>query len=100
VNARLLRASHYYLASPASEFPVGLTIDLHGTASNSTGVIVPAAAVVWLNGVATVFVEDRPSHYEPHPIAATNHVPEGYVETSLTPGTRVVVQGAQQLAAE
>jgi multidrug efflux system membrane fusion protein len=100
VNARLLRASHYYLAAPASEFPVGMTLDLHASAAGTNGVLVPAAAVVWVNGAATVFVEDAPSHYEPHTIAATNHVAEGYVETSLAPGTRVVVQGAQQLAAE
>lgn len=100
VNARLLRASHYYLAAPASEFPVGLTIDLHAVPASVNGVIVPAAAVVWVNGAATVFVEDRPSHYEPHTITASTHVAEGYVETSLAPGTRVVVQGAQQLAAE
>jgi multidrug efflux system membrane fusion protein len=100
VNARLLRASHYYLASPASEFPVGLSIDLYGSPATANGVVVPAAAVVWVNGAATVFVEDRPSHYAPHTIGAATHVPGGYVETSLPAGTRVVVQGAQQLAAE
>lgn len=99
VNARLLRASHYYLVAPASEFPIGMTIDLHGSAS-TRGVIVPAAAVVWVNGAATVFVEDKPSHYEPHTITAASHVAGGYLDTSLPPGTRVVVQGAQQLAAE
>ncbi|MEA2463182.1 MAG: hypothetical protein QOJ98_929 [Acidobacteriota bacterium] len=100
VNARLLHASHYYLAAPAAEFPVGLSIDLYAGPASASGVIVPAAAVVWVNGAATVFVEDRPSHYEPHTITAATHVAGGYVETSLVPGTRVVVQGAQQLAAE
>jgi multidrug efflux system membrane fusion protein len=100
VNARLLRASHYYLVAPASEFPVGMTIDLHASAANANGVLVPASAVVWVNGVATVFVEDKPSHYEPHAISAAEHGAEGYIDTSLAPGTRVVVQGAQQLAAE
>jgi len=99
VNARLLRASHYYLIAPASAFPVGMTIDIRGTRASAKGVVVPASAVVWVNGVATVFVEDTPEHYSKHPISATTHVPEGFIEASLAPGTRVVVEGAQQLLA-
>jgi hypothetical protein len=99
VNARLLRASHYYLAGPASTFPVGMTIDIQGRPAGVKGVVVPATAVVWVNGVATVFVEDTPEHYSKHPISAATHVAEGFIETSLAPGTRVVVQGAPQLLA-
>jgi multidrug efflux system membrane fusion protein len=99
VNARLLRASHYYLVAPGSQFPVGMTIDIHGNPASSNGVIVPATAVVWIDGAAAVFVEASPGKYEKHPIAATTHVPAGFLETSLAPGTRVVVQGAQQLVA-
>jgi multidrug efflux system membrane fusion protein len=100
VNARLLRPSHYYLAGPASAFPVGMTIDIQGTSGRQGGVVVPNAAVVWVDGVATIFIEDKPGHYEKRAISAATHVPAGFVETSLAPGTRVVVQGAQQLLAE
>jgi hypothetical protein len=97
-DARLLRASHYYLAAPASAFPTGMTIEVGASAGSPSAAIVPASAVIWVNGTATVFVEDLPAHYAPHTITAATHVPEGYVETSLPAGTRVVVQGAQQLA--
>jgi hypothetical protein len=100
VNARLLRPSHYYLAGPADAFPVGMTIEIHGTSGRGGGVVVPSAAVVWVDGVATIFIEDRPGHYAKRAISAATHVPAGFVETSLAPGTRVVVQGAQQLLAE
>jgi multidrug efflux system membrane fusion protein len=100
VDARLQRAAYDYLVSPAAEFPVGLSIEVTGRADAAAGVLVPTRAVVWDNGTATVFVEDRAGHYAPRPISAAVRVDEGFIERDLPPGTRVVVAGAQQLLSQ
>jgi hypothetical protein len=99
VDARLQRAAYHYLAGPASEFPVGMSIELAGRTGATSGVLVPASAVVWANGVATVFVEESAGHFTAHPIDASARAAEGFV-VDLPPGTRVVVEGAQQLLSE
>ncbi|MBV9494181.1 MAG: hypothetical protein JOZ54_08040 [Acidobacteria bacterium] len=101
VDARLQHAAFDYLATPASEFPVGLSVEVLARPANATnGALVPSRAVVWDDGAATVFVETSPEKYEPKRIAATTRVDEGFVENGLAIGTRVVVEGAQQLLSE
>jgi membrane fusion protein, multidrug efflux system len=100
VDARLQHAAYDYLVSPAAEFPVGLSIEVTGQEEAQAGVLVPTAAVVWDNGVATVFVEQGPGHYAPRPISAALRAGEGFIERDLPPGTRVVVSGAQQLLSQ
>jgi hypothetical protein len=100
VDARLQHAAHNYLASPGAEFPVGLSIEVTGRGAAANGVLVPARAVVWDNGVATVFVEKHAGEYDALAITATTRADEGFIEPGLAPGTRVVVEGAQQLLSQ
>jgi hypothetical protein len=99
VDARLQKAVHDYLA-PASELPIGLITSIHAPLASQGGVLVPKDAVVWHGPQALVFVEDRLGHYVQHPITAQTPLDGGFIETSLQPGTRVVIAGAQQLLSE
>jgi hypothetical protein len=97
-DARLRHPAFDYLVSPAAEFPIGLSIEVQGrSTAAAAGVLVPARAVVWDSGVATVFVEERAREFTPRPISAAIRAEEGFIERNLAVGTRVVVQGAQQL---
>lgn len=97
-DARLQRTAFDYLVSPAVEFPIGLSIEVQGrSTASAAGVLVPSRSVVWDNGVATVFVEERAGEYTPRPISAAIRAEEGFIESDLAVGTRVVVEGAQQL---
>lgn len=99
VDARLQKPVHDYLA-PASELPVGLITSIHAPIASRGAVLVPKDAVVWHGPQALVFVEERPGHYVQHPIGAQTPLDDGFLETSLQPGTRVVTAGAQQLLSE
>lgn len=98
VDPRLQKPAHDYLA-PAAQLPAGLVTTIR--ASRPTGgVLVPAAAVVWLGDQSLVFVEEGPGRYVQHPVDAGHAIPGGYLDGSLQPGQRVVVAGAQQLLSE
>lgn len=99
VDARLQKPVHDYLA-PSAELPVGLITNIYAPVPSRGGVLVPKDAVVWNGSQALVFVEDRPGHYQQQAISAQTAVDNGFLETSLQPGTRVVVSGAQQLLSE
>jgi hypothetical protein len=99
VDARLQKPVHDYIA-PAAELPVGLITTINAPLASHGGVLVPKDAIVWNGPQALVFVEDKPGHYVQHPIDARTPLDNGFLETSLTPGTRVVTTGAQQLLSE
>jgi len=63
----------------------------------TSGVIVPAAAVVVHAGESWCYVEKTPGEFERTRISLSMPVAEGYLTDEFTPGTRVVVQGASAL---
>jgi len=64
-------------------------------------VVVPAAAIVWLQGRAWVYVEKAPGQFVRREVPAEMPLAEGwFVAKNLTAGERVVVQGAQILLSE
>lgn len=63
----------------------------------TTGVIVPAAAVVVHAGNSWCYVETKPGAYERKPVALTTPVENGYLTNDFAAGTKVVVQGASAL---
>jgi hypothetical protein len=65
------------------------------------GVVVPGPAIVWWQGHAWVYVRTGPSTFARRAIATDTPLPEGgYLVTTLTSGSEVVVQGAQMLLSE
>jgi hypothetical protein len=66
-----------------------------------SGVIVPAAAVVWHAGKAWVYVKDGDGEsFARHEVFATQELDGGWFNTGLEPGAEVVVSGAQLLLSE
>ncbi|MGE0023339.1 MAG: hypothetical protein AB7S70_06895 [Hyphomicrobium sp.] len=70
------------------------------TAERSTptsGVIVPAAAMVVHAGESWCYVETEPGEFERRRVSLAMPVAEGYLTKDFSPGTKVVVQGASAL---
>ena len=72
--------------------PIGPTVQ---------GVMIPAAAVVWWQGKAWVYVQTDPNHFVRRELSTETPVPEGwFVGTGLAAGDSIVVRGAQLLLSE
>ncbi len=70
-------------------------------ANTEIGVILPAVAVMELDGSEVVFVEEEPGHYVATPVAvAQRSTTDVRVETGVNVGDRVVVDGAFALKSE
>lgn len=62
------------------------------------GVIVPDSAVVWSHGTAWVYVRSGPHRFRRRPVRTDIRTSGGWFQPSgLSPGTRIVVRGAQVL---
>lgn len=65
------------------------------------GVVVPAAAVVWLQGKAWLYLRTGAETFIRRPIAAAQAAPDGgYIVTGLQSDAEIVVRGAQMLLSE
>jgi hypothetical protein len=56
--------------------------------------------VVQWEGLAWVYVEQEPGKYLRTAVSTDRPVPGGWIISSLKPGERVVIQGAEQLLSE
>ena len=95
--------SLYYLMAAQDSVPIGtpLQVALVGQ-GNVTGVLVPAAAVVWHDGQALVFRQGSPGHFSAIAVPTSTPDGRGYfvaegaegAAAALRPGQRIVVGGA------
>lgn len=70
-------------------------------ANAETGVVLPSAAVMELGGSDVVFIEEDPGHYAATPVVvAERSASKVRLETGVTLGDRVVVDGAFALKSE
>ena len=101
-DPRIQGASFYYVAPAAPGLLPGAVVEAFLPAGPAvTGVVVPAAAVVWWQGRAWVYVEDGPGRFVRREVTTDAPVPGGwFVTAGVTAGGRVVVRGAQMLLSE
>jgi hypothetical protein len=100
-DVRLQGRSNFYLA-PATGVAPGMTLSASfaGVEPSASGVIVPAAAVVWADGRPWVYVERRAGEFTRTAVTIDHPVAGGFAEASIPPGSRVVTIGAQALLSE
>jgi len=65
--------------------------------TTTSGVIIPASAVVVSAGDSWCYIESEPGKFERKRITLATPVAEGYVTKEFAPGTKVVVEGASAL---
>lgn len=101
-DPRIQGASFYYAAPDAPGLLPGAGVEAFLPAGPAvTGVTVPAAAVVWWQGRAWVYLEEAPGRFVRREVATDAPVPGGwFVTAGVTAGGRVVVRGAQMLLSE
>jgi hypothetical protein len=101
-DPRIQGESLFYAALATPALPPGATVrGILSRGEHMVGVVVPAPAVVWLQGRAWVYVEKAPGQFVRREVPADTPLAEGwFVAKNLTAGERVVVQGAQTLLSE
>jgi hypothetical protein len=101
-DARIQGPSFFYTAPAESGLQPGMNV-LAFVASEQqlTGAIVPASAVVWLQGRSWVYLQTGPSSFVRREIATDRPASGGgYLVQDLPQQDRVVTQGAQMLLSE
>ena len=97
------RSVYYVAPSLEGAFAPGMNLDVllpSVRATSAPGVFVPNSAVVWSQGTSFIYVEARPTRFERAALTLSTPAPGGWIVSTLTPGTRAVVRGAQLLLSE
>jgi hypothetical protein len=101
-DTRIQGPSFFYTAPAESGLQPGMNVLAFIAAEQQvTGALVPASAVVWLQGHSWVYVQTGAESFVRYEI--TTDLPAtggGYVATTLPPDASVVTQGAQMLLSE
>ncbi|MGC2415004.1 MAG: hypothetical protein WA459_20185, partial [Stellaceae bacterium] len=102
VDPRLQGITYLFRAAAEAALLPGLNIEvLLSVEASGRGVVVPEAAVVWLQGKAWVYHRTDPSTFVRREIAPDHAGPDGgYVVTGLPAEADIVVRGAQMLLSE
>jgi len=101
-DPRLQGLSYLYRAPAEGALMPGMKLEVSLAAEAvERGVVVPEAAVVWLQGKAWVYLRADPTTFERRDVAPDHAGPDGgYLVTGLPPDTEIVVRGAQMLLSE
>ncbi len=101
-DPRIQGASFYYAAPAAPGLLPGIALAAFLPAGPArAGVVVPAAAVVWWQGRAWVYLEEAPGRFVRRGVSTDVPVAGGlFVTSGVAAGARVVVRGAQMLLSE
>ncbi|MDD5564159.1 MAG: efflux RND transporter periplasmic adaptor subunit [Thermoanaerobaculaceae bacterium] len=101
-DPRIQGASFYFTVPDAPGLLPGAVVEAFLPAGPAvTGVTVPAAAVVWWQGRAWVYLEVAPGRFVRREVATDAPVAGGwFVAAGVVAGSRVVVRGAQMLLSE
>jgi hypothetical protein len=95
-------ATFLYLASSEGlRAGMRVTARSHAAGKMQTGVLVPAAAVVWHGGKAWAYVRDDDDTFVRKEVSTDIEMPGGWFNaTTFEPGEEIVVSGAQLLLSE
>lgn len=99
VDPRIQGKSLLYFGPAHTGIYPGLNLLAHlSVGSQMQGVVVPTSAVVWSESKAWVYREAPPSRFTRQPIPTDVPVDKGFfVRAGVSPGDRIVIQGAQVL---
>lgn len=102
VDPRLQGIAYLYRAAADSALLPGMNLAVHLLVeADADGVVVPEAAVVWLQGKAWVYLRTDPTTFVRRDITPDHAGPGGgYVVTGLPADAQIVVRGAQMLLSE
>jgi hypothetical protein len=92
----------YFYSAPADYLRVGMRVNVVPAQASSSlkGVLVPNQAIAWHGGMAWIYVKTKPDTFLRKPVASDIELDNGWFDNSLTPGTEVVIRGAQLLLSE
>lgn len=92
----------YFYSAPADYLRVGMRVNVVPAQASSSlkGVIIPNQAIAWHGGMAWIYVKTKPDTFLRKPVASDIELDNGWFDNSLTPGTEVVIRGAQLLLSE
>lgn len=92
----------YFYSAPADFLRVGMRVNVVPAQASSSlkGVLVPNQAIAWHGGMAWIYVKTKPDTFLRKPVASDIELDNGWFDNSLTPGTEVVIRGAQLLLSE
>jgi hypothetical protein len=101
-DPRLQGLSYLYRVPAEAALLPGMNLQVHLPADPvERGVVIPEAAVVWLQGKAWIYLRDDPATFVRREIAPDHAGPDGgYLVTGLPSEAEIVVRGAQMLLSE
>lgn len=99
-DSRIQGASFFYTA-PADGLLPGTTLTAYlPTGTEQAGGIVPAAAVVWWQGKAWVYLQTAPDRFVRRELPTAMPIDQGWFVSGVFKGAQLVVRGAQTLLSE
>jgi hypothetical protein len=99
VDLRLQTPSYLYGVPGRAGLTPGMNLSVSlPSGSRQAGVVIPGSAVVWWQGNAWCYVEEKPNQFARREVSTENPLSAGwFVTEGIAPGTRVVTEGAQAL---
>lgn len=99
-DPRIQGATFFYTA-PADSLLPGTTLTAYlPTGAEQTGGIVPAAAVVWWQGKAWIYLRSASDRFVRKELPNAMPIEQGWFALGMPKGTELVVRGAQTLLSE
>lgn len=101
-NPKLQGTTWFYEAPAESGLLPGLNLEvLVAVETAERGLVVPEAAVVWLQGKAWIYLRAGIEGFERREIVPDRPAPDGgYIVTGMSAGAQIVLRGAQMLLSE
>lgn len=99
-DPRIQGATFFYAAAADGLLPGTTLMAYLPSGAQQSGTIVPAAAVVWWQGKAWVYVQSAQGRYLRRELAGGVPVEQGWFAPGAFKGEQVVVRGAQTLLSE
>lgn len=96
-----IQGATFFYAAPADSLLPGTTLTAYlPTGAEQAGRIVPAAAVVWWQGKAWIYLRSAPDRFVRKELPNAMPIEQGWFAPGMPKGTELVVRGAQMLLSE